>query len=65
MSMQDKTTLNKILRDYHNVKLDAKVLEGKYIFWFESYLKKRKALNDRLEKIHEQLKNLKAEIETK
>ena len=34
MSIQDKTTLNKILRDYHNVKLDEKILEGKYIFWF-------------------------------
>ena len=50
MSIQDKTALNKILRDYRNVKLDAKVLEGKYIFWFETYLKRRKALNDRLEK---------------
>lgn len=59
MSIQDKTTLNKILRDYHNVKLDAKILEGKYIFWFETYLKKRKALNNRLEKIHEQLLKLK------
>ena len=59
MSIQDKTALNKILRDYHNVKLDAKVLEGKYVFWFEAYLKRRKALNNRLEKIKEQLIKLK------
>lgn len=65
MSIQDEATLNKILRDYRNVKLDAKVLEEKYVFWFESYLKKRKVLNDRLEKIYKQLNDLKAEIETK
>ena len=59
MSIQNKTTLNKILRDYHNVKLDMKVLEGKYASWFESYLKKYKVLVDKLEKINEQLIKLK------